>query len=209
MRHLKTIRNNIFKGLEIYTNKNITDGSYMDILKSIYDAFEYMTSKYSRVMLIRFDVRFPQSYYKDDSNRHISHLFKMITDNSKYRHLALQYIWVRERSDANHQHYHCMILANGHKIQCYYSFLKKIERQWTHVLNLKSGEGLVHFCDNNGLMIRKPLRNSIGYERRDQEKAFSKAYEDAFYRCSYLAKVSTKTDRLPPNVRRYNSSLRR
>jgi plasmid rolling circle replication initiator protein Rep len=209
LRHKQIISSNNFNGFHINNGKNNEYECYGDILNSIYDIFDFMTSKYSKVLLIRFDLSYPETFNIHDHNKHITHLFKMIMDNSRNKGIGLQYLWVREQSKSKHQHYHCMVLVNGHKTQKYYPFLKLVEDKWAYVLGVQEKDGLVHFCNNNGLMIRKPYKNSVGSERICQQENYEKDLHDAFYWCSYLAKVNQKTNKLPPYVRRFNSSLRR
>ncbi|MBI9113184.1 inovirus-type Gp2 protein [Maridesulfovibrio ferrireducens] len=208
MRHKQIIRDNKFNSFNINTGKNNEYNCYGDILTVIDDRFKLMTSTCSKTLFIRFDLRFPENYLHEVSNRHVEHLYKMIMDKSRYHDYGVQYVWGREQpSKERHQHYHCIALINGNKCQNYYSFLKGVEKSWNHVLGVQNGEGLVHFCDKeqNGIIIKKPSKASTGSQRLHQERQFQETLNRCFHWASYLAKECPQNI-IPHGVRRFGAS---
>lgn len=212
MNYNSAINDSNFKKLPI---NNGDSGQYFCfdiILQKLYERMSYMTQRHSRVLFIRFDVRFPANMITDGSNTEITRLFKMLMDNSTYNGYGLQFAWVREQSQEKHQHYHCIALLNGNKVQSYIAFLHNVSHSWNYVLGVQC-HGLIDFCNTdrngnpveNGIMIRKPLLKSTGEERAGQELAFNKTFETCFHWASYLAKTNQKAN-TPKGVRRFGVS---
>ena len=187
-RHGATTFDTEFNQLPINTNNEKENGCYSYLLNSIKNVMDSMINKHSKVLFLRFDLRFPdgQNYSKD--NQLVKKFIYYFARNCKNMGIYLKYIWVRERSREKHQHYHLVVLLNGNKTQNIYGHLKLCEEIWAHVLNIHNAKGLVDYCiynrngdfQENGIMI---IRNSSD---------FDKTYNRCFHWASYLAKINTK-----------------
>lgn len=215
MNYASTTNDNCYNGLPINTGDSGQYFCFGVILQKIYELMTYMVNKHSRVLFVRFDVRFPANMSTDGSNTQITRLFKMFMDSSSYHGYGLQYVWVREQSREKHQHYHCVALLNGNKVQNYLAFLHSVSRTWNHVLGVQC-DGLIDFCNTNrdgtpaqnGIMITRPKQNATGVERAEQEQAFKETFEACYYWATYLAKTNQK-DNTPKGIRRFGVSVMR
>lgn len=212
MNYTCTTNDSSYNGLPINTGGNNQYSCFGIILQKIRERMNYMVQRHSRVLFVRFDVRFPTSMITDGSNNQITRLFKMLMDNSTYKGYGLQDIWVREQSRGKHQHYHCVALLNGNRVQNYLAFLQKVSHAWNRVLEVQC-DGLIDFCNKdrngnpveNGIMITRPKQDATGIEKTEQEQAFQKVFEACFYWATYLAKTNQK-DNTPKGTRRFGVS---
>ncbi len=215
MNYTTTTNASNYHELPINTGINSQHSCFSSILQKLYERMGYMTRKHSRVLFVRFDVRFPTSMITDGSNEQITRLFKMLMDSSTYHSYGLHYVWVREQSKEKHQHYHCVALLNGNKVQNHSAFLQSVSHAWNHVLGVQCN-GLINFCNKhrdgspaeNGVMIRRPKSGSTGAEQAEQERAFNQAFENCFYWSSYLAKTNQKSN-TPKGLRKFGVSVMR
>lgn len=158
-----------------------------NIMKSINNIIEHSLSKHSRVMSVRFDLRFPNSYTGDTSNTYISRCMARIVQTLSRNNIDSSYIWAREQETSKHPHYHCAVLIDGHKSQNEFRVLKIAEKQWKQVIQ-SNIDGLTHHCrvaknntpQENGIMIRK--------DRDDYEEKVDKVVKQL----SYLGKSAGK-----------------
>lgn len=195
-----------FNSLPINTGTNGEYSCYMKILEKLEKIMTYMTRKHCRVLFVRFDVRFPQWYRTTGGNDEISHLFKMLKENSQNKRIGLQFLWVREQSQEKHQHYHCIALLDGSRVRDYLRFLSVVTEKWGQVLGCDP-VGLVDRCDRegNGFRIdRAQVQASPGAHAKHPQ-AFIKNFGACFYWGSYLAKENQKAN-TPNGVRRYGAS---
>ena len=211
-----------------YQGQPINTGSlgqffcYDIILQKLYERLMHMVGKHSRVFFVRFDIHFPAHGYDPVGHNHeISHLFKMIKENSRARGIDTHFVWIREEAQARHPHYHAIALMNGAKVQDYRGFLCEVERCWEHVLGAVGGgaqinaRGLIDWCNKdrfsglpieNGIMVQRPLLQSQGVERQQQEQAFQETVNRCFHWASYLAKVNQKAKN-QNGSRRFGASM--
>lgn len=208
MSYMTITHDDSYYGCPINTGITGQFGCYEDILASIKKVMDYMLSKYSKVLFVRFDVSFPAGYPFAQNGTELSHFIKIMRENGKNSGIELGYVWCREQESSDNPHFHFIALLNGHKVQAYRSFLFAVERAWSVVLN-QEARGLVHWCDGNGcengIMLRKPTKYAIGEELIQQEAVFIHDYNRCFEWASYLAKVNQKEGFLP-GVRKYGSS---
>ena len=163
------------------------------ILETIKEHFDYATQTKSKILFMRYDVRFQQGECEHCSNE----LFRTFQANFMKKlsrqGLKPQYVAVREQSREKHQHYHVALLLDGQKTQSIHNHITTAERLWNRTLGLpnrENGYGLIDDCTKsragtvqiNGVMLR----------RDDPEYESKKA--DCFRRASYLAKINTKAD---------------
>ncbi|RJP85371.1 MAG: inovirus Gp2 family protein [Desulfobacteraceae bacterium] len=201
-----------FNNLPINTG---TDGQYFCfemMLHKIQERLFHMITKHNKVLFIRFDLTFPKNYFSDESNDKVSRLFKILKENATYKGIDLQFIWTREQSREKHQHYHCILLIDGNKVQSYYSVLKIVSKIWGRLLQCDPA-GLVDYCDRklegesvpNGIMLRRPSKEADEFEYRDQENNLFAGIDRSFRWSSYLAKVKQKSN-TPEGLRRFGVS---
>lgn len=177
----------LYNGRPILANKELGYGCEIDILARIDALLSFMMQKHSKVLFIRFDVRFPRYVNFQNDNLLFSEFMANFIKYLTRKDLDPEYVWVREQDSSNNQHYHCILLLNGHKVQNYYPVLQKADALWSNLLGVPC-QGLVHFCDTrpdgsrqkNGLMIRRDKHAQEGLE------------DQCFQWGSYLAKTATK-----------------
>jgi len=194
------VETNTYQGFNIQVDESRCQGCYQDILQRILDLLIFYISKHNKVLFIRFDVRFPSEQYNDISNQTFSKFLADFIKLYKRKGLDPVYVWVREQSREKHQHYHCILLLDGNKVQSYYHILQQAEDMW----NRKCGviqPGLINYCNksrsgkfqSNGIMIRRNDDN------------FTDLFSQCFHWASYLAKTSTK-NYAPFRTREFGSS---
>lgn len=202
----------LFNSYNINTGTDGKHFCYNQILKKLEDIMTYMTKRHCRVLFVRFDIRFPQEYNPTGGNNEISHLFKILKENSNNKGIDLRFLWVREQSREKQQHYHCVVLLNGNRVRDYRRFLAVVTKTWGYVIGCDPS-GLVDWCDRgrndlkttNGIRIDRPQGNTIQEERALQMQAFNDTFSACFYWGSYLAKENQKAN-TPKGVRRYGAS---
>jgi len=201
-----------FENFPINTGLNGEHACFVEMLQKIHDRLIYMVTKHCKVLFIRFDLRFPKDYYSDLSNDTVSHLFKILKENAGTKKIDFQFMWVREQSREKHQHYHCILLINGSKVQNYRRVLEYISQIWARLLNCNP-DGLVDFCHKNrdgqpvenGIMIRRPSHTLGEFEYMAQENTLFMDFDRVFRWASYLCKENQKSN-TPHGVRRFGVS---
>ena len=182
------------------------------IVDRIIDRIEHMTRRHNKVLFIRFDLRFPRDFPSDESNSKISRFWKIVGEEPGLEGMHFHYVWAREQKAAEHQHYHCVIMLDGNKVQSYRKVLSRFDAIWRGLFDFKV-PGLVWFCDRdregnsveNGIMIRRPSRHATGGKREEQEDQFRRDKDRCISWGSYLAKQNQK-EFAPRRVRYYGAS---
>lgn len=162
-------------------------GYINDINNKILLLLEYYTMKHSKVLVVRFDIRYPVSYAEDGNNRDISACLAYVVKKYKRWGLDPCYIWVREQHRSVHPHYHCALLLNGQKVQTYAHVFRNVEEAWGRTLGYPVS-GCVNHCTRGGThdYNGKMLRRDAGHE------AYMDRLHDVLRQLSYLAKTYTK-----------------
>lgn len=212
MNYQSTTNAPVFQGYPINTGTNGQHECYDLMLYRIRRHMDLMTARHGKVLFIRFDLRFPQGFAYDKSNDKVSRLFKRLKEKYEYDNIDLHFMWFREQSREKHQHYHCVLLIDGDKIQRYCPVLEYITHVWGRLLKCNPA-GLVDYCNfnrggnaaENGIMIRRPSSKADGKELMDQEQRFRSTFEKCHHWASYLAKVNQKAN-IPSGVRRFGLS---
>ena len=170
----KVIRSNIFECEN--NNYKIWGGNqpkYWEILNSLHSQLTNMLSHHQKVLAVRLD--FHQYEFTQD-NQCISLLLKILKKRLKqhYKINRTGYLWVREigTQAKSGQHYHLLLLLNGHIIQHPGKVIKFIEA----------------ICLDRELGFCYTPKNCYYRLKRGDITQFEKT----FYRCSYLAKTATK-----------------
>ena len=156
-----------------------------EMLKRLIKVFDASLLHYSKVLFIRWDFKVG-SYTR--SNSEVSRLFKKLKIHldRKYGIKNACYLWAREQEKSPCQHYHIILLLNGHKIRHPYNL-----NQW-----------LMSYSERNDLPQPWIPENCYKKLTRDDPKTFS----EAFKRASYLAKSDGK-DRQGKYCKNYGSSM--
>jgi len=132
---------------------------------------ESMLSHHSKVLAIRFDLRLYE-YTPDNKiitlfNRRLHKWLK-----SKYGVTRIGFAWCREMETAKQQHYHYVLLLDGHKVRHPHEILPRIKVVWETQL-----DGSMYTPANCYYNIYRDDRQSI---------------QDVIWRISYLAKARGK-----------------
>nr|WP_321512955.1 inovirus-type Gp2 protein [uncultured Pseudodesulfovibrio sp.] len=212
MHYLTSSNSNNYNGLPVNNGKNGQYFCYTSMLQRFYELLTSMTERHSRVLFVRFDVRFPSGYMPLGRNEEITHLCKRLKENSRSKGRDLGLFWVREQSREKHQHYHCVALIDGNKVQNHRAFLIEVERIWNHITG-STQTGTIDWCERtrngqpgrNGIMIQRPLRKAQGEELLHQQNDFQSKVNHCFEWASYLCKTNQK-DNTPSGVRRFGLS---
>ena len=155
-------------------NAKEKQGIYLSIMHKAIEQLEICQEKWSRVLVIRFDLH-QKDPIKDN------HKVSNFIDNFK-RRLQRQYgfddigyLWVREHERAKAQHYHCAIYLDGNKIRHSSKVLRIIKDTW-------EGSGR-HKKEGNHVPV---IKNPFYFVDNEVTKA------KAIYRISYLCKERGK-----------------
>lgn len=174
---------------------------YEKTLNQVIDQVEYMSSKHSKVLCVRCDIRND----RDLENKIMRRDMTRITENVK-RAIERKYkdspnkpeltvTWTTE-NDGTSPHYHCLFAVNGNAIQNGHAIHDALNKAVQHHLETDK-KGLVEFCKSNEQFGKMIDRNSPD---------FVKQIENAVYMGSYLAKTHTKENR--PKGARISSTSR-
>lgn len=193
MRRQKVTYEEVYQDLPINTDQEKRLGCYSSSLRSYRNKLDYMTEHHSKVLQVRFDLRYPSGTTVPHDKKHISRFSEYIKrsfDRKKADgHLVdMKLEWVPDmKENSSHPHYHCIALLNGNAVQSEYTVFKQAEHYWGIVLK-NDQEGLVHFCNKdrtgnkqeNGLMYRRGAADS------------TETLEKMQYQASYIAKARDK-----------------
>jgi len=176
-----------YRNHPINSNKS---GCYEKALKKIENIMDDMLDKHSKIMTVRFDIRYPDNDNINPSSERISDFaynLKRSLDRETFEgghKTDAKVIHVQEQESSSHPHHHFAVIVNANAKQNAYPILEKANTIWKKMMNT-SEDGLVDYCNKyeNGMVIR---RNSPDYEEQ---------YDKTFYQLSYLAKVRGKENR--------------
>jgi len=184
---------NEYRGYPINTVKEKGLGCDERFLEKYWNHVDDMTNRHSKVMQVRFDLRYPSDGSVDYDSKHISRFCEYLTrsfdrDNSSTHAVDLKLQWARDQKrHSSHPHYHCSALVNGNASQSKYTIFKRAEHYWGIVLKT-SQEGLVDYCDKK----RDGSRQDNGMMYRRGEENAQKIRGEMQYQASYLAKTRDK-----------------
>ena len=177
-------------GLDINTNKDKKQGCYVEMLNKQKDLYESYLKKHNKVLAVRYDLRFPASYKQGGSNEEIKKHVQRMRKTFARKKSDPKYLWAREQSSKEHQHYHVVFFVDGNKHQHPSAVHKEAEKQWANSLGVSKEEvkGLVDYC----ISKRGEGEGRAHYTLRRNKADFDEEKQKCFKRISYLAKVSTK-----------------
>ena len=163
-----------YKGYPLYFNLD-SDGYYVDILERNLQLLLYMLSRHPQVLLVRLDFTFPVGMQIPEDNS----LFQAFIEN--YRRYLHRHgfdpvcLWVRERAQSDHFHYHCFFLLDFN-VRNKRKSIQKVEELWCDTLGLV-GDARKRYVRINSRMLTSGDRNCL---------------DESFMWLGYLAKVTTK-----------------
>jgi len=158
-------------------------GVYSAMLKKMIGQLEAMLSYHSKINVIRFDLK--QNVYTDKNTQITTfnrRLFKWLKRHYKLKRIG--FIWCREQEKAKQQHYHYVLILDGHKVEKAGLIANKVKTIWSEI----SGSYWL------------PKNCYYNLKRNDYKET-----QSAIFRISYLAKARGKTDR-PPQTKDYGTS---
>ena len=180
---------NEFEGFPI--NAKEGQGCYLSALSKIRSHLKYMTESYTRVTLIRFDLRFPEGYINALDNSNIIRFHDSLETYYRRKGITMKFFWAREQSRKsiynNRFHYHCYILLDGHRIRKANKVIERANILWKHALGINVNDPckLIHICN-----FKETGHWEVRLEKKNQN--FTRLAYDCHYWLSYLAKVNTK-----------------
>ncbi|GLX77724.1 hypothetical protein tinsulaeT_10640 [Thalassotalea insulae] len=153
-------------------------------IKSMIGQVDAMLSYHSKIHLIRFDLRV---YGYTENNDIITKFNKRFHRwlERKYKLSRIGFCWCREQENQKHQHYHYVLMVDGHKVRHPHEILPKIKEIWE--LGLQGSEFTPKNCYYN--------------LKRDDYDSIQKA----IWRISYLAKARGKGYK-PTQTKNYGTS---
>ena len=190
-----------YHGRTIMTDKELRQGCYEPILARIEEQFEDMTTRHSKVLFMRYDVRFPADTVQGMDNSTFCSFQADFIKQLTRQGLDPHYVVVREQSREKHQHYHGILLLDGNKTQNIYGHIRTAETIWRRKNNLPEGTGLIDACTTSRDVT--PQANGVMLRRDDPE--YKTKINNCFHWASYLAKENQKSS-VPEGQRQLFSS---
>lgn len=175
-------------GLSINTNEEKNQSCYTEIIDKHHAQLEDMTQKHSKVMQVRFDLRYPQNSTVEPTPQHLHDFnYNLQRKLKREKHSGGHQVDPRvlvttEKHGSEHPHIHGVLLVNANAKQNYYPLIQEVEKQWKTALKTDVA-GLVDYCDKNGKNGMIINRNSEDYEKTRHELS---------HQASYLAKTRGK-----------------
>ncbi len=158
----------------INTRKTTKKGCFVEILNAIEANLSAMLSYHCKVFIVQFVVH---CHEHEAQNRGVSRLMAVFKKRlfSRYGKCRVSGGWVRETGKSGIQHYHVALFLDGNKVR----WSGRVQELINEILDSR-----------NYPIASFTLAHMLN--RFDEQKL-----QDVFYHLSYLAKTSTKKDRLP------------
>lgn len=168
----------------VYKNQNGVDNKIID---RIFKALEVMQTYYSRIRIVFLQLH-TNEYTKDNSvmSRFMQEFKRSVSKHYKCR---VGFVWVREHSMAEGQHYHLALMVSGHNCLRSKVIQNKADTIW-------------HKQNPGGYSWR--VKNKIYTVMRGCKRSF----QAVILRLSYFAKMDTKEHRNPMTKRFQISHLK-
>lgn len=198
----KTFVDNQFEGHPLC---NVPREFSYNYIRTIVDLVSTMTERHSKVLVARFDLRYPQGYEADGSNSDFSMTMQAVCRDFSQKKYDPQYIARREQKNSRNPHYHVGLVLNGNKKRSIHDIRTTIEKHWAEQLQLPLSEvqekALIYPCNRapdgshrpNGRMIN---RNSLNVHTQTEE---------TIRQLSYLGKID-ENDATDPSTRKFFAS---
>ncbi|WP_431623942.1 YagK/YfjJ domain-containing protein [Enterobacter quasihormaechei] len=152
-------------------------------MRAMMDCLTEIFSQSTKVLVVRFDLHVKEH---SESNQVISQFSQILTSKLKKHYTGTWFhlMWVREHGRSPKQHYHCVLMANGQKIQHPAKLIPMIDECWQ-----ASAGGAFSLPSNSYYFWKRGDSHLLGL---------------IIYRLSYLAKNITKK-RFNIKTRRYGA----
>lgn len=198
----KITYNTEYNGKKILTNKDKKQGCYIDILETTKEQFDHMLNNHSKVLFMRYDIRFPNDHKISNQDKTFRDFHANWIKNLKRNNLDPHYLWVKENSKEKHSHYHGILLLDGNKTQSIHNHIEKAEELWHNALDIdhSHNKGLINDCTKG----RDGTTHTNGIMLRKDDPDYQEKINDCFEWSSYLAKENTKSN--AKGTRMYSSS---
>jgi hypothetical protein len=155
-------------GINTGNNKH---SCFTDILDAMHGQMQAMLSHHNKVIVVRVDLHCDKyTPCNSELSRFMCKVRKRLY--SRYKCTRFGYLWVREQERSKSQHYHVMLIIDANKIQHPSALLGWLQERWSV----------------RGHPRPYVPKHCFYKVHRGDDKAFG----EAFYRCSYLAKVRGK-----------------
>ena len=176
-----------------------------DYIRAIDGVITTMTERHSKVLVVRFDLRYPKDHNADNSNNDFSGTMQGVCREFSRKKYDPQYVARREQVSSENQHYHVGILLDGNKKRSMNAVRETVEKHWARQLDIPLEEvqqkALVYPCNKtpdgspreSGRMIKRGT-----WENRKQK-------EETMRQLSYLAKVN-ENDLTPSSTKKFFTS---
>ena len=171
----------------------VNHGQYGDltvkdnIQSKLSEMLDYMTEKHSKVLPLRFDLKYPAEMIAPHSNRHISRCMTKIRQKYHRQGLDPHFFWVREQDASHNPHYHCVLLLNGNKVRAFNHVFVTAAQLWGNTIG-SDQKGLVYHCTDREKGI--PRDNGTLLSRTDPE--YKEKFQRVHWHQSYLSKTEDK-----------------
>ena len=160
-----------------------------NLLASATALLQRLRDKHSRLVIIRLDFSFRETYQSTVSFFDIAHYLKQLwsnrRNNSLFEH-CLGWIWRIEYAEDCQYHAHCLFIFNGHHIQSDVYYADRIGEYWSN--RITRGEGCYFNCNRN-----RDNYAFCGLGMIDRIKDIEKFGHLVGYVLPYLAKESPLT----------------
>ena len=176
-------------------------------MRDITEITHSMTDRHSKVLVARVDIRYPQDYVADGSNKDFSSTMQAVCREFSRKGYDPQYIAKREQKTSVNPHLHVAVLLDGNKKRSIASIHKTFEKHWANQLGIPLEEvqqkALVYPCNKapdgspraNGRMVK---RSPYPCEQRLQ-------INETIKHLSYIAKIDDD-DVTPSSTKKFFTS---
>lgn len=139
-----------------------------------------------------FTICFPRTFPVDTTqdNTYFCNAMELFLRGIAFTHPS--YVWVRERNDSTHQHYHLALWVDGSVCKSFIALGEAFECRWCNTLGVYT-PGLVEY--------RSAEYNKIELYR---DRSDIETIGQAVYKFSYLSKLYTKETDINTNVKHWH-----
>lgn len=197
----------VFRGYSVNCGRDNQYAVREDILKAIYDRLFFMIENYSRVMILRYDLRFPSMFRYENGDSSLKRFINSFIIFLKRKGVDYHYVWVKEQNNSDNVHYHCVFIVDAERFTSSFRYNEKVKELWSSACSDESciaPFNLVHVA--NRKLFDDYFDTTI---LSKDEPYFEDTLDDCIYWLSYLAKVNTKLVNPGRGNRGFGSSLLR
>jgi hypothetical protein len=195
----KKIKGTCWQGYQLWKRKGSNETFRLDIMERGIERLDWMFTKTSKVMPVRFILRLPKGIGYMESDKLLSSFTRRLTDHYRRKGIRVQWIWCREQENSESPHWHFILWLDGQDTMSAYNHHKKVDELWSKVLGLPAiSLGLVDYCNRKTYNGFSP--NGTMLHRGDERE-----YAEMVRLISYLAKTDTKESK-PKDIHAFGKS---